>query len=212
MLAAIVTRRGKRVAIPERLPDCVPEPRYQGRAPQRTARVFPGGERLSCTVVMRPGHGPSSPAQSVHLSGQRTGGPLQVLGRPCDPLRALPHLPRQPPDLPIYARSEDGENGETTKGESDSKHRPEHGRQPTGHRSKPGNRPPAGAGPYRRQAQTDAGRQAQAGTDVRRQTQAGVHILECSLSVLTPPLISNSTMRSPAGLRTASPQSGQVKE
>ncbi|GAA1039218.1 hypothetical protein GCM10009566_22890 [Streptomyces murinus] len=35
---------------------------------------------------------------------------------------------------------------------------------------------------------------------------------ECSRRVRTPPSVSSSTMRSPAGLRTAAPQSGQVKE
>lgn len=40
----------------------------------------------------------------------------------------------------------------------------------------------------------------------------GVQSVECSRSVLTPPPISSSTIRSPAGLRTALPQSGQVKE
>ncbi|GAA0633854.1 hypothetical protein GCM10009535_07170 [Streptomyces thermocarboxydovorans] len=38
------------------------------------------------------------------------------------------------------------------------------------------------------------------------------YTVECSRSVRTPPPVSSSTIRSPAGLRTAAPQSGQVKE
>lgn len=47
---------------------------------------------------------------------------------------------------------------------------------------------------------------------VRRAAGAVRYTLECSRRVLTPPPVSSSTIRSPAGLRTAAPQSGQVKE
>ncbi|GGR87292.1 hypothetical protein GCM10010236_47390 [Streptomyces eurythermus] len=42
--------------------------------------------------------------------------------------------------------------------------------------------------------------------------RAARYTVECSRRVLTPPPVSSSTIRSPAGLRTAAPQSGQVKE